>query len=43
MRKRFWGNLVRHRCGWTPDEFIALGYSVIYVYAGAFLVEKRIN
>jgi 2-polyprenyl-3-methyl-5-hydroxy-6-metoxy-1,4-benzoquinol methylase len=33
----------RHRCGWTPDEFIALGYSVIYVYAGAFLVEKRIN
>ena len=33
----------RHRCGWTPDEFISLGFNLVYIYAGAFLVEKKIN
>jgi SAM-dependent methyltransferase len=33
----------RHKCGWTPDEFMAEGYSVVHAYAGAFLVSKIIN
>jgi hypothetical protein len=33
----------RHKCGWTTDEFSALGYDLIHNYAGAFLVEKKIT
>ena len=33
----------RHKCGWIPEEFIAVGYSVVHIYAGAFLVEKKFD
>lgn len=33
----------RHKCGWTPEEFVAMGYSVVHTYAGAFLVEKQLG
>jgi SAM-dependent methyltransferase len=33
----------RHKCGWTPEEFVKSGYSVVHVYAGAFLVSKIIG
>jgi len=33
----------RHKCGWTPDDFVDMGYSIVYIYAGAFLVEKEVK
>mgnify|MGYP001109015943 CR=1 FL=1 len=33
----------RHKCGWTPQEFMAMGYTIVHIHAGAFLVEKKFN
>ena len=30
-----------HRSGWLPSEFVAMGYKVVYVFAGAFLAVKN--
>lgn len=33
----------RHKCGWTPNEFVAIGYSIVHVYAGAFLAMRELR